>query len=114
MPFDAELAARIRVVLSRRGPVQEKKMFGGLAFLRAGRMICGVLGQELVLRVGAEAYPGALRQRGVRKMDFSGRLMKGWVMVTPEACKTRAEVECWLRCAQPAEKSKPKKRESRL
>jgi len=56
MAFDEKLAERVRGVLARRQGVSERKMFGGLAFLREGRMFCGVIGGDLVVRVGREAW----------------------------------------------------------
>jgi len=60
MAYDEELAARIRAIVGRRSGVSEKKMFGGLAFLVRGNMFCGVVGSDLMMRVGPDAYEAAL------------------------------------------------------
>jgi hypothetical protein len=54
MAYDENLAERIRVVLKDRPAVTERKMFGGLAFLVAGNMACGILGEDLMLRLGED------------------------------------------------------------
>ena len=56
-------------------------MFGGLAFLLNGKMI---LGYELVVRAGPNAYDGAFEREHTRLMDFTGRPMKGLLYVAPE------------------------------
>ena len=52
MPYNEQLAIRIRRALDGEGPVTERKMFGGLAFMFAGNMVCGVMGDEIMARVG--------------------------------------------------------------
>jgi TfoX-like protein len=78
MPYDEELAARVRQVLRRRTDIAERKMFGGLAFLRHGKMCCGIVGQDLMVRVVEEDMPLALRRAHVRPMDFTGRPLRGF------------------------------------
>ena len=79
MAFDERLAERARDVLSPRGDVSERRMFGGIAFMVAGHMACGVLGEELMLRLGPERSERALERSYMRPMDFTGRPMKGYV-----------------------------------
>ena len=56
-------------------------MFGGLVFMRAGHMCCGVLKDELMLRLGADGALRALTQRHIREMDFTKRPLTGMVLV---------------------------------
>jgi hypothetical protein len=79
--FDAVLAERVRDRLGSVGDVTEQKMFGGLAFLTAGTMTVGVMGDDLIVRVGPAAMEGSLARPGARVFDFTGRPMKGWVIV---------------------------------
>ncbi|MDH3625981.1 MAG: TfoX/Sxy family protein, partial [Myxococcales bacterium] len=72
MAYDEKLAGRVREVLARRRGVTEKKMFGGLSFLVNGHMCCGIVGDDLMVRVGPDAYEGALKKKGARPMDFTG------------------------------------------
>ena len=55
MAYNETLAARVRKVLARHKAVAEIKMFGGLCFTLRGNMCCGVLKDDLVLRVAPEA-----------------------------------------------------------
>jgi len=73
MAYDDELADRIRDALSHRDDVEERKMFGGLAFMVAGHMAVGIVGAELMVRLGQERAAAALAEEHVRPMDFTGR-----------------------------------------
>ncbi len=81
MAYDEVLAARIRDELTPVPDVTEKKMFGGLAFLVAGNMAVGVIGDELCVRTGTDDFETLLEEPGTRIFDFSGRPMRGWLMV---------------------------------
>ena len=48
-------------------------MFGGLCFMIAGNMCCGILGDRLMARVGPDAYAALLGDPGASEMDFTGR-----------------------------------------
>jgi TfoX/Sxy family transcriptional regulator of competence genes len=96
MAFDEKLAERVRGVLKRRRGISEKRMFGGLAFLVNGHMACGIIGDDLIVRVGPEAYEAALRKPGARPMDFTGRAMKGMVYVGPRSTQRATSLKTWL------------------
>lgn len=96
MSFDEHLAARAREVLSVRNDVTERTMFGGLAFLLRGHMCCGIVGQDLMVRVGAEGYEGALSQAHARPMDFTGRPLKGMVYVSLDGLRTKRALRTWV------------------
>ena len=96
MAYDQKLAQRVRDVLVGRSGVSERKMFGGLAFLLRGRMFCGVIGRELVVRVGSERYEEALRTPHARPMDFTGRPMKGYVYVAAAGVRTASALAAWI------------------
>ena len=96
MAYDEQLAERIREVLERRRGVREKKMFGGLAFLVNGHMACGVQGEDLMVRVGPEDYTAALKKAGARRMDFTGRPLKGMVYVGPRGHRRAPSLKAWV------------------
>ena len=96
MSFDEFLGGRLRTVLSHRGDVVEKRMFGGLAFMVAGNMCVGIIGEDLMVRVGPEADTEALAQPHARPMDFSGRPMKGYVYVAPPGVETEEMLTAWV------------------
>ncbi|MCB0220664.1 MAG: TfoX/Sxy family protein [Chrysiogenetes bacterium] len=96
MAYDEKLAERIRNVLAARKGVSEKKMFGGLAFLIGGNMACGIVGDELMVRVGPDAHEKSLAEKHVRPMDFTGRPMKGMVYVAPAGIKAGPSLKKWV------------------
>lgn len=99
MAYDEELAVKVREILIEHGDLDERKMFGGIAFMVRGHMCCGVLGDDLVLRLGPERADEALREPHVRPMDFTGRPMKGYVYVAPRGVGTESELRRRLRSA---------------
>jgi hypothetical protein len=96
MAYDARLAERVQRLLGRRKGITEKKMFGGLAFMLNGKMFCGVLKDDLVVRVGPERHEQALSRAHVRPMDFTGRTLKGYVFVGPGGLKTDNMLAKWI------------------
>ena len=84
MAFSEGLAERVRAHLQDAPEYAEQKMFGGLAFMVRGHMCAGVLGDDLVVRVGRDMYDDTLDRAHVRPMDFTGRPMTGFVCVEPE------------------------------
>ena len=83
MAYDESLAERVREVMLGDPGLSERKMFGGLAFMLDGHMCCGIVGDELMLRLGADGADRALERPHVRPMDFTGRPMTGMVFVAP-------------------------------
>lgn len=74
-------------------------MFGGLCFLLADRMCCGVVNRNLVVRVGPERYEDALGQAHARPMDFTGRPLRGFVYVDPAGYRSEQSLAQWVRRA---------------
>jgi TfoX/Sxy family transcriptional regulator of competence genes len=81
MVYNEALAARVRPLLRGDLSVEEKKMFGGLTFMVNGQMCCGVLKDDLIVKMDPSAYDEALAQPGARPFDFSGRPTPGMVYV---------------------------------
>jgi TfoX/Sxy family transcriptional regulator of competence genes len=96
MAFDEGLAHRVREQLSDRRDLTEKKMFGGLCVLLGGNMCCGIVGEELMLRVGPDAYESTLARTHAREMDFTGRALRGMVYVGAEGIAEDSELAEWL------------------
>ena len=96
MAYDEKLAARVRKGFVGVPGVSEKKMFGGLCVLENRAMCCGLVGDELMARVGSEAYDAALAMPHTRPMDFTGRPMRGFVFVAAQGCATQAQVNAWV------------------
>ncbi len=96
MPYDEEVAGRVREALDSEPAVVEKKMFGGLSFMVRGHMCCGVSGEELMVRVGPDAYENALSRPDARKMDFTGKPLIGFVYVRPDGIRAKADLQTWV------------------
>lgn len=94
--YDAEVADRVRRVLADRNDVAEKRMVGGLSFLVGGNMCCGVTGERLMIRVGAEGREQALAEPYVRPMEFAGRGLSGFVCVDQQGFETEAALAAWI------------------
>jgi len=99
MAYDENAAARLHAELGTLPGLTEKKMFGGIAFLIGGNMACGVIGDDLIIRVGAAQHAAALAQPGARVFDFSGKPMAGWVMVAPAGYAAAEDLARWVRLA---------------
>lgn len=96
MPWDEKTAARLMRVLSKRGAVEVREMFGGLCFMVRGHMCCGLADGAFMVRVGPEQYKAALAQPHARVMDFTGRPLKGLVYVDPPGYRTDAALARWV------------------
>ncbi len=96
MAYDEKLASRVRATLGAKTEFEEIKMFGGLCFTVRGHMCCGVMNDELMLRVGADAYEDALGRPGARVMDFTGKPMKGMVIVEPKGVTNGRALRAWI------------------
>ena len=96
MAYDERLAARVRSVLARRHGVTEKKMFGGVTFLVRGNMSCGIVGNELMVRVGPVKHQAALSRRHAREMDFTGKSLRGYVYVAAAGLRRLDVLRSWV------------------
>lgn len=96
MAYDEGLAERIREQLQGNLYITEKKMFGGLCFLHDGNMLCGIIKDELMLRTGPELYATLLAKPHTREMDFTGRAMKGMLIVETQGFAEDTDLKGWL------------------
>jgi TfoX/Sxy family transcriptional regulator of competence genes len=96
MAYDEGLAERIRDQLLNHSGIVEKKMFGGVGFILNGNMACGVNKEDLIVRVGPNNYEASVTRPHTRPFDFTGRPMKGWVMVSAEGYETDDALVAWV------------------
>ncbi|WP_444930093.1 TfoX/Sxy family protein [Microbulbifer sp. SSSA002] len=94
MAYSENLAEKVRKLLQGNEGLSEKQMFGGLAFMLNGNMACGVVGEELMVRVGPDDYQTALSERYTRPMDYTGRPLKGMVYVEEDA--VAVDLDNWV------------------
>ncbi|OGI45386.1 MAG: hypothetical protein A2151_06860 [Candidatus Muproteobacteria bacterium RBG_16_65_34] len=120
MSYDEKLAARVRRALNRKQGLSERKMFGGICFMLNGNMCGGVLDDELIVRVLPDEYEAAMKRPHTRAFDFTGKPMKGFVVVSPDGCRSDAALKDWVavgaRCARalPAKGAKKRSRKKQL
>ena len=99
MAYDKGLAQRIREILEEEPGFDEKNMFGGICFLFFGNMVCGIIKDDLIVRVGADRYEAMLKMPHAKKFDLTGKPLKGWVMVLSEALDSDEELNDWVQRA---------------
>jgi hypothetical protein len=98
MPYDIQAADGIRVLLSNRHDVVERKMMGGLVFMVNGHMCVTASGRGgILVRVGPEAQAGVLKEPHVKPMTMAGRSMAGFVRVMPDGYRTAASLGKWVK-----------------
>jgi len=98
MAYNLKLAERIRAEVYGL-PVIEKKMFGGVGYMLNGNMACGILGDDLIVRVSLADYESMLKRKHVKlfTMKSGPRPMKGWLMVEPKGCESSAQLSAWVK-----------------
>src|SRR6266568_3135357 len=109
MAYNEALANRIREAIAHERGVDEIKMMGGLCFMIGGHMALGIVGEELMIRVGPDGYERALARAHAREMDFTGRSMKGFVFVESAGIRTKRSLASWVAPAAAFAKSLPPK-----
>jgi TfoX/Sxy family transcriptional regulator of competence genes len=114
MAYDEKLADRVREIIAlKHKHVEEKKMFGGLCFMVNDKMCVGVEKERLMVRLDPAVYEEAMEKDGAKPMDFTGKVMKGYVFVDVDALKTKKQLDYWVGLAleynKKAKASKKKK-----
>ena len=99
MAYDESLAARVRQSLAGRLDLEEKTMFGGLTFMVAGNMCCGVNRDDLIIRLDAGTALEDLHSPHVRAWDFMKRPMRGTFAVSAAGSATQKTVDLWVELA---------------
>lgn len=112
MAFDESLADRIRDILAPRAELTERRMFGGIAFMIGGNMACGVIGDDLMVRLDPADVERALGEEYVRPMDFTGKPMKGAVYVDSGGTADDKALASWVEAGADFASSLPPKPKS--
>lgn len=113
MPYDEDLAGRLRTALKSTKGITEKKMFGGISFLLNGNMVVGVLGSDLVSRFDPQKTSELLKGPHAWPFDpFNkrpGKPMKGWLLVGQKGLKKSEDLKTWIQLGLEYASSLPKK-----
>lgn len=97
MAYNENLGRRVAHILAERGAdFTEKKMFGGLGFMLNDKMCCGIVKEDLMLRVMDEHFERLLHEPHARPMEFTGRVMKGFLFIDNEGVESDAALARWL------------------
>ena len=109
MAYDRGIAECVRDLLHDRVGFSERKMFGGVCFMLRGNMCCGVVGADLVLRLGNEGAAAALSEPHTRPMDFTGKPLNSMIYLSPEGYADEADLASWVQRASRFAESLPPK-----
>ena len=100
MAYNEKLADQTREIISlTHKRVEEKKMFGGLCFMVNGKMCVGVEKERLMVRLDPERYEEVMEMDGCKPMDFTGKVMRGYVFVDADVLNTKKKLEYWVKLA---------------
>jgi len=115
MAYNEKLANQTRelIALTHKN-VEEKKMFGGLCFMVNDKMCIGVEKERLMIRLDPAVYEEVMEKEGCSPMDFTGRVMKGYVFVSADAVTTKKKLDYWVKLALEYNKiAKPSKKKKK-
>lgn len=100
MAYDEKLADRAReIIAATHKNVEEKKMFGGVCFMVNDKMCVGVQKDSMMVRLDSQKMDEVLEKEGCRPMEFTGKIMRGFVFVDNEVLNTKAKLSYWLKLA---------------
>jgi TfoX/Sxy family transcriptional regulator of competence genes len=100
MAYNEKLADQVRDIISvTHKNVEEKKMFGGLCFMVNDKMCLGVEQERLMVRLDPAKYEEVMEKEGCKPMDFTGKVMKGYVFVAAAVLNTKKKLEYWIKLA---------------
>ena len=96
MAYSEKLADRIRRALTSLPDVEEKKMFGGLAFMVNGKMCLTVGADRIMCRIDPDLHDSAIKKEGCQTVIMRDREYKGWVYVSKENIQTDGDFNYWM------------------
>ena len=109
MPYDEGLRVRLEEWVDQFPNLSFKKMFGGICWFLAGNICFGILDDFLILRTGPEKADILLKNSDIKVFDITGKAMKGWVMVSPDAYQEDKALLAFMKNAYDFVKTLPKK-----
>lgn len=110
MPYDEDLADRIRELVAGESDLSEKKMFGGLAFLIGGHMAVAASGQGgVMVRVDPAKSDPLVARTNARLAEMRGRPMQGWLRIDPEHLRTKRQLARWVELGTTYARSLPQR-----
>jgi TfoX/Sxy family transcriptional regulator of competence genes len=100
MAYNEKLADRTREIIAlTHKNVEEKRMFGGLCFMVNEKMCVGIEQNRMMVRLDPDKYDEVMEKDGCKAMDFTGKVMKGYVFVDADVLNTKKKLEYWVKLA---------------
>ncbi|HYG40862.1 MAG TPA: TfoX/Sxy family protein [Cytophagales bacterium] len=99
MAYNENLTARIRLALAHLPDVEEKKMFGGIAFMVEGKMCLTARDDRMMCRIDPDLHEEVVRRDGCRTVIMKGREYKGYVFVNDDNLQSKADFNYWVSLA---------------
>jgi TfoX/Sxy family transcriptional regulator of competence genes len=100
MAYNEKLADRAREIIAVSHKItEEKKMFGGLCFMVNNKMCVGIEQDRMMVRLNPDRYEEVIEKEGCKPMDFTGKVMRGYVFVDAEVLNTTKKLEYWIKLA---------------
>jgi TfoX/Sxy family transcriptional regulator of competence genes len=96
MPFNEDIAARLKSATTGIPDMVEKRMFGGVCFMYRNKMAVGVVKNDLMVRVICEKMDEQLEKEFVRPMDFTKKPMKEFIYVSAEGFESEFDLQRWI------------------
>ena len=96
MAMDQGLTDDLRAHLETLDGVVEQRMLGGVGFMWQGNLLCGVMGDELLVRVGKAAGESLIGEEGAHPMTMGGRSSRGWILVPMETRDRATRIATWV------------------
>ena len=98
MPYDITLSEKIRDYLIRFPglQVEEKQIFGGLAFIVNNKMCVNVSGDNLMCRFDPALHEEVAEKNGFQPMIMKGKELKGYCYINPAGFRSKKDFEYFL------------------
>lgn len=97
MAYNDFLEDRINQVFNEKGVLfKAKRMMGGLCYMVDEKMCVGIIGNQLMCRINPDIYEEALKKKGCKEMNFTGRAMKGFIFVDETVIDKQGDLEYWI------------------
>ncbi len=99
MAYNEQLANRIREAFAHLPKVEEKKMFGGIAFMVNGKMCLTVGKDKIMCRIDPAIHNESIKSKGIQTVKMRGREYKGYVHINEDVIKTKKDFDHWIKLA---------------
>jgi TfoX/Sxy family transcriptional regulator of competence genes len=99
MSYSENVADKIRQALAHLPDVEEKKMFGKLAFMVNGKMCLTAGPERMMCRIDQDIHDEAIQREGSKTVVMRGRKLKGYVYVSEEYLQQKRDFNYWIKLA---------------